>query len=290
VVVATCRLLGVPVLRHLHARMDGFYRRLPGPLQRLTRRVFHMASAVVVIGPAAREFVLDVLRVPPSRVEMIINGVPEATAPPQPAQSPPGPCRVLFLGNLSERKGLVDLLFALAQPGLDTRALAVTIAGGGDVARYRRLAAELGVAGVVRFEGWCDQAKTRRLLARAHVLALPSHDEVLPLAVLEALAHGVAVLTTPVGEIPALLTDGVDALFVPPGDPAAIARALQRVTSDPVLMRGLARNGRLLYQQHFSLAGFFTRVASVHRRHFGVAAQLGQPAVADARVGPAVGP
>lgn len=88
-------------------------------------------------------------------------------------------------------------------------------------------------------------------------------------------------VTTPVGEIPSLLSDGVDAIFVPPGNPPAIAEALQRVMRDPVLMRALARNGRLLYQAHFSLAGFFSRVASVHRRHFGVAAQLSQPAAVE---------
>jgi hypothetical protein len=49
------------------------------------------------------------------------------------------------------------------------------------------------------------------------------------------------------------------------------------VLHEPGLRESLARNGRQLYEEHFGVRGFFTRVASVHRRHFGVAAQFGEP-------------
>jgi len=276
VVIAACRAMGVPVVLHLHAQMETFYRTLPPLPQRLTRSVFLMASGVVVIGPAARRFVLDILRVPAPRVDIVINGVPEAVA--GGGRGPGhGPRRLLFVGNLSDRKGVVDLLRALASPGLDTSDLQVTLVGGGDLARYRRKAREMGLGSFVRFEGWCDQARTRELLASSHVLVLPSHDEVLPLAILEALAHGVAVVATPVGEIPALLTDGCNALFVPLRDPAGLAAGLQRVLYEPGLRESLGRNGRQLYEERFGLRAFFARVASVHRRHFGIAAQFGEP-------------
>jgi glycosyltransferase involved in cell wall biosynthesis len=268
--IVVCAALGVPAVLHLHAQMHRFYGSMPAALRGLTRWVFSLPQAVIVIGPAARNFVIEVLHVPAERVRVIINGVPE----PDPAfglARTRTQRRVLFLGNLSDRKGLPDLLQALAQPVLDTSRLEVTIAGGGDVALYQAQAQELGVAGVVRFEGWCDQAKVSRLLANCDMLVLPSHDEVLPLAILEALAHGVAVVTTAVGEIPSLLTDGADAVFVTAGNPASIATAMQQVLTTPGLKQLLARNGRALYLRHFCLASFFTDVASVHQRCFGVA-------------------
>lgn len=278
VIVAACRALGVPVVLHLHAQMETFYKSLSPVPQRLARRVFLMANGVVVIGPAARRFVLEVLRVPAQRVDVVINGVPEAVVAGN-RRPDGGPRRLLFVGNLSDRKGVLDLLSALASPQLDTTGLQVSLVGGGDLARYRRRARELGLESFVRFEGWCDQARTRELLASSHALVLPSHDEVLPLAILEALAHGVAVVTTPVGEIPALLTDGSNALFVSPRDPASLAAGLQRLLHEPGLLDTLSRNGRQLYEERFGLRGFFTRVASVHRRHFGVAAHFGETSV-----------
>ena len=271
--VVVCAALGLPTVLHLHAQMQCFYGRLPAVFRGLARWIFSLPKAVIVIGPAARRFVIDVLHVPAERVRTIINGVPE----PQSfwGLSPEGGRqRVLFLGNLSDRKGVLDLLRALAQPVLDGSDMEVTIAGGGDVAGYQTRARELGVDGVVRFEGWCDQKKVSRLLAKCDMLVLPSHDEVLPLAILEALAHGVAVVTTAVGEIPSLLTDGVDAVFVEVGDPASIAAGMHKVMEQPGLRQSLAKNGRDLYLKQFSMATFFCNVASVHQHHFGVAGHM----------------
>jgi glycosyltransferase involved in cell wall biosynthesis len=277
-VVAACRALGIPVVLHLHAaQLHHFYRALPGPLQRLTRWIFSLPACVVVLGAAARRFVIEELGVPARRVEIVINGVPEPAVQRE-ARDADGKKRVLFLGNLSERKGVSDLLAALAQPDFDAGPLEVVIAGGGDVAAYQAKARALGLDDVVRFAGWCGQEQVAQLMAQADVLVLPSYDEGLPLVILEALAHGVAVVCTPVGEIPAVLSDGTTACFVTPGDVPGIAAALQKVLDQPELLQSLGRNGRALYERHFSLSRFFNSVARVHQRHFGIAGQPQLPA------------
>ena len=272
-IVVVCRALGVPVVLHLHAQMRNFYLGLPAPLQRMTRWVFSLAAAVVVIGPAARRFVTEDLRVPAERVELVYNGVPEPTRA-RGAPAADGLQQVLFLGRLGDLKGVSDLLEAAARPGLRSARLQITLAGGGDVAGYEAKARALGVDGFVRFEGLCDQPKVASLLAQADVLILPSYDEVLPLVILEALANEVAVVCTPVGEVPAVLTHGVNACFVTPGDIDGIAAELQNILQQPGLLQMLARNGRALYEQQFSLARFFTNVACIHQRQFGISAQL----------------
>lgn len=270
-VVVMCRALGVPVVLHLHAaQLHHFYRALPRPLQALTRWVFSLPASCVVLGPAARQFVVDELRVPANRVEIVINGVPEPMEARRTIDAN-AKQHVLFLGNLSERKGVSDLLQALAMPGFDASRLVVELAGGGDVSAYQAKAKALNIHGFVRFEGWSDQQKVACLMARADVLVLPSYDEGLPLVILEALANGVAVVCSPVGEIPSVLTDGVNACFVQPGDIAGLAAGLQRVLQQPALMDALERNGRTLYARHFSLTRFFASVARVHQRHFGIA-------------------
>jgi glycosyltransferase involved in cell wall biosynthesis len=277
-VVATCRALGVPVVLHLHAaQLHHYYHGLPRLLQRLTRWVFSLPSSVVVLGAAARRFVIEELQVAPERVDIVINGVPEPALARTPRE-PGVPKRVLFLGNLSERKGVSDLLQALARPGFDAAPLEVVLAGGGDVAGYTAKAQALGVGGLVRFAGWCDQQQVAELMAQSDVLVLPSYDEGLPLVILEALAHGVAVVCTPVGEIPAVLSDGVNALFVDPGDIDGIAERLQRVLREPGLLETLGRNGRAIYERQFSLSRFFASVARIHQRHFGIAGESAQPA------------
>lgn len=276
-ILALCRAIGVPAVLHLHAaQLDPFYRSLPAPLRWLTRWVFTLPASVLVLGAASQRFVINELGVPGGRVEVLNNGVPEPVEPRE-RSAAQAPRQVLFVGNLSERKGVTDLLRALARPCLRGTALELTFAGGGDVAAYEAVARQLGVDGRVRFEGWVAQETVARLMARADVLVLPSYDEGLPLVILEALANRVAVVCTPVGEIPTVLSDGRNALFVTPGDVEGLAKALHKVLSQPQLMDELGRNGRALYEERFCLSRFFSSVARIHQRHFGVAAQLSDP-------------
>jgi len=275
VVVVAARALGLPMVLHVHgAELHHFYRSLPRPLQYLTRWVFSLPAVCIVLGAAARQFVIQELGVAPDRVEIVINGVPEPTVARRIAGAS-GVHNVLFLGNLSERKGVSDLLRALAQEGFDRQRLVVNIGGGGDVDGYRRQAAHLGLEQFVRFEGWLTQLQVAQLMANADALVLPSHDEGLPLVILEAMANGVAVVCTPVGEIPGVLTDGLEARFVIPGDAVSIAAGLQSVLNDPAMRETLEANGRLMYERQFSLRRFFDNIAVIHERHFGVCGQVG---------------
>lgn len=272
VIIAVCRGLGVPVVLHLHAaQFPAFFRTLPRPLQAMTRWIFSLPACVIVLGETARSFVVEELNVAHERIEVVTNGVPEPELPPD-SMREPGPQHLLFLGNLMERKGVSDLLEALARPGFDRSRLQVTFAGGGDVRGYRAKANELGIGAFVEFTGWAEQAQVRRLLARTSVLVLPSYDEGLPLVILEALASSVAVVCSPVGEIPSVLHDELDVCFTPAGDVAGLASTLQRVLYEPGLMERLASNGRRLYEHRFSMNRFFCNIALLHKRHFGVAA------------------
>ncbi|WP_290676479.1 glycosyltransferase family 4 protein [Aquabacterium sp.] len=272
--ILLARALGLPVVLHLHAaQLHHFYRGLPGPLQWLVRWIFASASLVVVLGEQARRFVIEELGVPASQVEILINGVPGSKEPRR-AFDPNGPFNILFLGNLMERKGVSDLLKALASPEMKARQSKwhARLAGGGDVEHYRALARTLGVPDNTEFVGWADQAKAAKLIAHADVLILPSYDEGLPLVILEALAKGVAVIATPVGEIPAVLTHGVDNWFVQPGDVQGIANAFCTLMDNPPLRITLETGGADIYTRKFSMDVFFRNVARIHQERFGFCA------------------
>jgi glycosyltransferase involved in cell wall biosynthesis len=270
--ILACRAMGLPVVLHLHAaQLHHFYRSLPTPLKTLTRWVFGQADACVVLGESSRGFVTQELAVAQARVHVLINGVPEPTC----ARRQPGAVqRVLFVGNLSRRKGVQDFLDALASAGLDRQLTEVQLAGGGDVRAYRRRARALGLQGWVHFEGWASQSRVSELMAQADVLVLPSYDEGLPLVILEALSHGLAVICTPVGEIGSTLQDGQQALFVPPGDVQALAAQLRRLLGDAALREHLERQGRAMYEAQFSMRRFFEGVARIHLQVFGTCASL----------------
>ena len=273
IIIFVCRSLGIPVVLHLHAaQLHHFYKDLPRGIQGMTRWFFSMANHCIVLGHAAEAFVINELKMPPHKVSIVINGVPTASVPRR-TRVPEMPYKVLFLGNLSERKGVSDLLKAVSNLGFLQERLIVSMAGGGDIETYTAKASSLGISNIVRFEGWSDQDKAAILLAEADVLILPSYDEGLPLVILEALANGVAVICTPVGEIPSVLTDGLNALFVMPGDIDGIAKGITNIIDDEELRVRLENNGKAIYDSQFSISQFFSSVSRIHQSIFAISAK-----------------
>lgn len=275
--ITFCKFLGVPVILHLHAaQLHHFYKSLPAPLKALTRWFFANASHCIVLGKVSEAFVRDQLQVPQNKISIVINGVPRSDLPRR-VYNHQEPFRFLFLGNLLERKGVQDLLraFAVLKHTLNSeRPVILHLAGGGDVPHYQALASKLELSSDVIFEGWCDQVKASGLLSLADVLILPSYDEGLPLVILEALSSGVAVICTPVGEIPTVLTHEKNAIFVDPGDINGLSGGMQRLMNDPKLRQSLEISARNIYESNFSIEHFFKNVAAIHQEHFGCSASI----------------
>jgi glycosyltransferase involved in cell wall biosynthesis len=84
-------------------------------------------------------------------------------------------------------------------------------------------------------------------------LVLPSYSEGVSLALLEAMAAGLPVIATAVGGLPEVVTDEVNGLLIPPRDPEALARALDRLLVDPDFARRLGEQARAEVEAHYSL-------------------------------------
>jgi glycosyltransferase involved in cell wall biosynthesis len=264
VVARMARRAGVPVLMHLHAYdLDGAMTRWPRPLCRFVADTFARAEGVVVLGPQAADDVTRLLSVAPSRLRVIANGVAAPTT--RPAAEARRSNRFLFCGNLSERKGVGLLLQAFAQPELRNTDASLVLAGGGDLPHYAALARSLGIQERVSFIGWQERDEVSTLLAQCRALVLPSNSEALPLAVLEALGHGIPCITTPVGELPRY-TEGTDALcYVPPGARTALAEAISTLATDDALAARLSAAGRTLFERHFELDPFVDAMYEAYR-------------------------
>lgn len=133
---------------------------------------------------------------------------------------------VLSIGRLSPEKGYDDLLRAFAAAKLPSAHL-VLVGGGPEHEALHALHRELGLNGRVTFAG--VQHEVARWLAAADLYVQPSRREGLPLALLEAMAAGVPVIATSVGDVGHLITDGQDGHLVPSNDPTALAAKLSAV-------------------------------------------------------------
>lgn len=155
--------------------------------------------------------------------------------------------RVLFVGTYGARKGIYELLDAVAKvrgAGVDVRLRVVGPPEHLDeAARLETRIRERGLSGAVTVVGPVPLHEVGKELAAADVFCLPSHREGLPMAILEAMAAGVPVAVTAVGGIPDVVADGDTGLLVEAGDVDGLAGAIAAL-ADPALRVRLGENGR----------------------------------------------
>jgi glycosyltransferase involved in cell wall biosynthesis len=263
IVAMVVRSLRMPYLLHVHDyNYAEEYARRGAFIRFLIRRTFRRAAKILVLGSRDQLAFATLLDLPPSEIAVLHNAVPD----PQTAKAakPGDECKIVFLGNLSARKGVPELIRALASPALRGRPWRATLAGDGRVDEFRRLVSELGIADRAEFPGWVDQAGVRAACESAEVLVLPSHAEGLAMSVLEGLSYGLAVITTPVGAHTEVVEPEVSGLFVPPGDVGALSAALVRVIDDPALRARLGAGARRRFLEKFHVRGYAEQLEIIH--------------------------
>ena len=230
------------VVLHVHPTYFMEFHEGSGPLrQRAIRATLRRCQALIVL----TEEMASRLRslVPGTKVYVLPNpaDLEEFRAQPVPAREVD---TVAFLGWFVPGKGAYDLLEALARMRATRPALRAVFGGCKQEAQLRERVRALGLAGTVEVAGWLGRADVVRVLQTCTLLALPTHSEGIPMVLLEAMACGTPVVTCPVGGIPAVAQEGRNALFVPPGDVAALTAALERLLDDPALREAMSQANR----------------------------------------------
>jgi glycosyltransferase involved in cell wall biosynthesis len=240
-VVILARVFGArTVLLHAHAsNFHILYEESRGLRRMWIRCLLRSADRLVVLGRWWRDYFTSLaLAVPidvlPSPIVWPATIAPYRGRPPI----------VLTLGELGGRKGTFDTLRAIPailrrHPGAE-----FWLGGDGDLAQVQAIIDKEPWGKRVRLLGWVEGQAKDEAFARARVFLLPSYNEGLPVAVLEAMAHGVPVITTPVGDIPDAVTNGETGFLIEPGDVEAIADRVSLLLGDAVLAERVGARAR----------------------------------------------
>jgi glycosyltransferase involved in cell wall biosynthesis len=223
------RLVGC---RHVHLE-DGF-----GPEEQarqlrrrvLMRRLFLRRATVVVPSRMLWNIATGVWRLPERRLRHIANGIDLAAIAPPSGKTADRPARICTVAALRPEKNIARLLHAFATLPSGAAAELLVAGEGAERAGLEALAATLGLQERVRFLGHTEDV--RGVLAGSDIFALSSDTEQMPLSVLEAMASGLPVAATDVGDVRDMLAED-NAPFVVPRDAAALARALAMLIADP---------------------------------------------------------
>lgn len=231
------------------------------------------ADRTYAVSQFVRDRLVNKARVPSSRVEVILNGIPVDRFGAANPTAMAGPLTIFSSGRATRHKGIHILIEALARlqqkGGIDTPSL--RYAGDGpDRAFFEGLARQRGLADRIQFLGELDDVSQE--IAAADIVVVPSiWGDACPSAVSEGLASGRPLVATRVGGVPEMIGDDTNAVLVEPGDVEALADALRRLISDPQLRRDLGSRGRARAEAALREEDYHERLVSLMLQDAGLA-------------------
>lgn len=242
------------------------------------REKFRAAKFIVCISEFCRSQVAAQMDYR-SAGKCIVNrlGVSESALAPyrqQPRDAPPRPLQVVCTGRLVQEKGQHVLLEACARLLRQGVELQLTLIGGGPQrARLEEFARSRNIADRVRFLGVQSHEETLRVVSQADLFVLPSSAEGVPVAIMEAMALNVPVISTYIAGIPELVENGVSGWLVPAGSVDALEAAMTLAAGNPSLRATMAAAARKTIDAKYSLdTNHATLLEIFHARAGGVRA------------------
>ncbi len=259
------RLARKPYIFHLHG--GGFidFHRQCGSIGRsLVKLVLDHAAQLIVLSEQWKTRIAEITT--NTAIVVIANPIADLRLLTLPVERTYGACNLLFLGAVLPRKGIFDLIKALAVVKKQFPKVMLTIAGEGEIEQVLKLASDLGVGNLVKCDGWVDGERKHDTFASATVFVLPSYIENSPVAILEAMAAALPVVSTRIGGIPDLVEDGATGLLTEPGDVTSIAKAILRLLKDAKLRTAMGTAARERALRRFSVDHALDKVAAVYAR------------------------
>jgi glycosyltransferase involved in cell wall biosynthesis len=212
---------GRPLVLTVHENAARIPRLLRVPLLgRMLRGALMRAHAVVGPSESVRTCLIA-HGVPEERLRVIPCGV---TLPPLSAGPRADGWRLLWVGRVVPEKNVPVLIEAFRQVRATRRDAHLVLVGDGpELPGVRRLVEEAGLLDSVSIEGWQPPERIGDYCCGAHAMVISSDEESGPIVALEGMAHGLPLISTPVGIVPDLVTDGENGRIVPAGDAGALA-------------------------------------------------------------------
>lgn len=175
----------------------------------------------------------------------IINNIVEQCAPDTAPKSlkKGETLQLVFIGQISKNKGVFDLLDAMAAVKSSNANVHLTLCGGGDIDKLNHLIKEKALNDSVTYAGWVNPNQRNQILSQCHCLILPSYVEGLPICVLEAMSHGLAVIASNVGGIPDIVSDGENGILINPQKVDEIKDAIITIANNPQVIHEFGAKG-----------------------------------------------
>lgn len=251
---------GVPVINHIHgAEFETFYLKASDRKKRRIRKVYGKCTMLIALSEEWKRNLESV--VSPEKITVIENycKIPDLSGTEKKKQ-------ILFLGEIGKRKGCYDIPEIYGRVLEKGERLPLIMAGDGELAEVKKLFEDRDLQKDISFPGWVRGADKDKCLKESGIFLFPSYYEGMPMAVLEAMAYGMAIVTTRVGGIPHLLEDGVNGYLCEPGDIEGLSKRLLELSKDGDKRRKMGERARQKAIADYSMESHIKKLMDLYDR------------------------
>ena len=259
-IVKLSKLFKKKVILHLHgAEFQVFYEKeCSVKKQAAIRNTFNKVDKIIVLSEQWKEFIATLTT---SEITTLYNSVPLNEI-----NSANGGEDILitFLGRLSERKGIYDLIEAAKELVIEFPNLKFMLGGDGEIEKVKNLLTQYSLNDNVKLLGWIEEDKKNSILRNTYIYILPSYNEGMPMSILEAMSYGIPVISTFAGGIPSVIKHNYNGLLVNAGDVKAIENSIRTLIKDKNKHESFKKNSYDTIKAKFSLEKHIDKLVSIY--------------------------
>lgn len=240
--IVLAKILRKKVISHFHAGdIDNYYPFQSKIGQKFIRWALSLSDSLIAVSKESARQLREITGSP--NIIVITNAIDTSVFDGGKRTAHNGVVKLLFVGAIGKLKGERDLIRALAILRDSKPNIKVSILGYG-AESLKDFCDELGVGEFIEFLGAVSMKERIKFFHDADIFVLPTYAEAMPMSVIEAMAAGLPVVTTPVGGIPELIEDGETGLLFPPGDAEAMAKKITILLNDKDARIGIGEKAR----------------------------------------------
>lgn len=245
VLIRVAKFFNKKIVYHIHGgEYHTFYRKNV----KKVKEILSMTDVIITLSNSWKDFFVN--EVGCENVVVVPNITPYC--PPRMKMESRRVKNVVFIGTLCRNKGVYDIVqMCIDYQNFLRNHIKIYLCGSGEVDEVRRLVDEHGISDIVSCTGAVDYEKISEMLNMCDVYILPSYNEGLPISILEAMSHGLPIISTPVGGIPEIVTDGINGYLITPGDTEQLYSVLETIMFDDIKRKKMGAASYSRVSTHF---------------------------------------
>ena len=241
------KILKKPIIIHFHAFSSDST--INPNFKGLYKKVFLLADKVIVLSNNWRKGLIDSKITEKHKIEVIYNPcTPINFSSKYKKQN-----FILYAGTLNKRKGYSNLIRAFSNISVSNPDWKLVFLGNGEIELAQKIVETLNCKDKVIFKGWVTGEEKHKSFSESSIFCLPSYAEGFPMAILDAWAYGLPVITTPVGGIPDIAVDCENMLLFNPNKTRELSEKLEILIKDSLLRGKLSKASLNFSKNKFSI-------------------------------------